>query len=73
MVSISRRVSGSIFVGYWYLPLTSQNPYPIKIHFVAITDPVLVTFGQMRFSQLNYVSFFLYICFIKPLNLFIIK
>lgn len=38
MVSITRRVLGSFFVGY--LPLTSQNPYPIKIHFVAITDPI---------------------------------
>ena len=44
-----------IFAGY--LLLTSQNPYPIEVYSMAIIDPILVTFGQIQFSQSNYVSF----------------
>ena len=42
---------GSSFAGY--VPLVSQNPYPIIVYFWSILwpiiNPILVTFGQMIF------------------------
>ena len=39
----SRGLLGAIFA--WYVPLVSQNPYPIIIY--SVKDPILVTFEQM--------------------------
>ena len=38
-------VLGSSFAGY--VPLASQNPYPITVYSVANYRPILVTFEQM--------------------------
>ena len=38
-------VLASSFAGY--VPLASQNPYPIKSILWPAIDPILVTFGQM--------------------------
>ena len=56
-------VLGSSFAGY--VPLASQNPYPIIVYFWStlwpIINPILVTFGQMIFllskSQKNVTPF----------------
>ena len=42
----SREILGAIFAGY--VPLVSQNPYPIIVY--SVKDPILVTFEQMIFS-----------------------
>ena len=45
-------VTGSIFAGY--MPLASRNPYPIKLFksiLWPVIDPILVTFGWMKFSR----------------------
>ena len=71
---------GDTWVNFcWVFATDFSDPqYPIIVYFVAITcmaitHPILVTFGQMQFSYTNYVSFCLCICFTKPFNLFIIK
>ena len=50
---------GFIFAGY--VPLGSQQPYPIIVYSVANIEPILVTFAQIcNFCDPNLISFYFY-------------
>ena len=57
---LTQGLLGLIFAGY--VPLTSQNPYPIIVYISVaniIIDPILVTLGKMcNFCVPNLVTFF---------------
>ena len=59
---------GVIFAGY--VPLASQNPYPIIVFSVAnIVDHILVTLGEIsHFCDPKLVTFYSCIYLINPLN-----
>ena len=58
---------GLIFAGY--VPLASQNPYPIMVYSVAKYRPHLSHFWEnVVFATPNIVTFCLCIYFIKPFN-----
>ena len=59
------RLLGLILAGY--VPLASQNPYPITVCSVA-KDPILVTFGKIYFRDSDLVTFCLRIYLFSKLS-----